>query len=1010
MKLIEFAGARRIPLIGRRDLLQEAERRIGRGGVHLLYLEGRGGVGKTALLEAILEKSQRSGRTDSSTGCCVAQQVIDLYHIDVHTYEGLIRKIVQVLGKWSFEESQRLSAALDQARVSGDVDAVREHEKALRASFLQEFAALSQAGVVLAFDTLEVLEYEHDPFQQELGEPVPALSAGKWLLESFLSALQGNVVVLLAGRSADLVPRLEALHEQQEHLLVRHIELQPLDAQETKEYLKAVAQAEGLRGDGDAASRLWTFSEERADIAHFLTGGRPILLALVADMVAQDLALPSPFDQTHEQILARHIGDWWPDVERALVVRIQESDTPIGNTFRALAWLRKGATPDLLAQVLGLKTKDGEWDRYTATGYLEQAAQLALVKVRPGDSRVFLHDEMYALLDTHVLQKAGEEERSRVYSIIRAHYRDQIRQLEQRIEKPSALLASIQSHLHQALVEEMHYRLCQSPPMGFAMYFWLAEEALGGRNAEMDMLVRSEFLRTLSMLEETECFLGAIPREAALDTAVRWGMRALFLHSDPEAALRILDQARKRWSRDAGKLELAWAHLELYRALAKIQRSSGDDLPEARELLAAVEETADRVLTFPPEKPVVQARRWRAKVLKSLALNYLGYLDRRQGRYREAVRHYQESAMLQRRLGMDALASTLTNLSFVMAATGDSHPARLLAEEAERLTRRRGQDHMLATTLNVRALVEEFDGHHQSALRYTDRALEVAARLPNQRVQGLIRSTRARASRYLWASLPDAEKSREVCLVDEALNDANQAVSLLRAAPVDRVAALQERGCIYRELARLYQAEGRTAEAEEVVRKGRDDLERAAVLGAAINLTRQQALAWIDLGWLSYYLGKTEEVHDTLRKAYEPFPSDYRFPAQGSTPPMADAQHRQEAALPLWGALGEAEMLGAHLALDQAMVVSDNGSQEEPLLAAVKHITLSLAYHELMGESQFELIRAEENLHKRIIQDGFSIKLLHQHALQVAKAQGLQQPTRFQGFLTRLFGPADLWT
>jgi tetratricopeptide (TPR) repeat protein len=757
MQLIEFAGARRVPLIGRRDLLQEAERRIGRGGVHLLYLEGRGGVGKTALLEAILERSLRSGRADSSAGCCVAQQVIDLYHVDVHTYEGLIRKIAQVLGRWSFEETERLSTSLDQARVSGDVDVIREREKALQLVFLQEFSALSQTGVVLAFDTLEVLEYEQDPFQKELGERLPALSAGKWLFESFLPALQGNAMVLLAGRSAELVPRLEALHDQKEHLLVRHIELQPLDAEETKEYLKAVAQAEGLRGDGDAAARLWTFAEERGDTTHFLTGGRPILLSLVADMVAHNWALPAPFDKTREEILARHVGDWWPDVERALAVGIQESPTPMGNTLRALAWLRKGATPELLAQLLELKTKDGEWDRYTATGYLDQVAQLALVKVRPGDRRVFLHDEMYTLLDTHVLQKCTEDERSRVYSTIRTYHRDLIRQLEQRVEKLPPLLASTQVHLHQTLVEEMHYRLFESPPIGFAMYFWLAEEALGGRDAEMDMLIRSEFLRTLSALEETEYFLGAIPREAALDTAVRWGMRALFLRSDPEGALRILDQARRRWSREAGKLELAWAHLELYRALAKIQRASGDDWQEARELLVAVGETADRVLTFPPENPVVQARRWRAKILKSLARNYWGYLDRRQGRYREAVLHYQESAMLQRRLGMDALAPTLTNLSFVLAATGDFHTARLLADEAERLARRRGQDHMLATNLNVRALVEEFDGHHQVALRYTDRALEVAARLPNQRVQGLIRSTRARAYRNLWSSLADAE-------------------------------------------------------------------------------------------------------------------------------------------------------------------------------------------------------------------------------------------------------------
>ena len=64
--------------------------------------------------------------------------------------------------------------------------------------------------------------------------------------------------------------------------------------------------------------------------------------------------------------------------------------------------------------------------------------------------------------------------------------------------------------------------------------------------------------------------------------------------------------------------------------------------------------------------------------------------------------------------------------------------ARLLVEEAERLARRSGREHMLAMTLNVRALVEQHDDHHRAALRYADRALDVASRLPTPRVRGLI--------------------------------------------------------------------------------------------------------------------------------------------------------------------------------------------------------------------------------------------------------------------------------
>src|SRR5690606_11920143 len=137
------------------------------------------------------------------------------------------------------------------------------------------------------------------------------------------------------------------------------------------------------------------------------------------------------------------------------------------------------------------------------------------------------------------------------------------------------------------------------------------------------------------------------------------------------------------------------------------------------------------------------------RILKALALNYQGYLDRQQGQYKEAVRHYQASAMLQRRLGMAGLAAVLINLSYAMALIGECHHARLLAEEAARCARRPGLAYTLAVALNVRALVEEYDGHHTAALRFTDNALTIVLGLRAPRVRGLIYLTRVRACRHL---------------------------------------------------------------------------------------------------------------------------------------------------------------------------------------------------------------------------------------------------------------------
>ena len=1025
MNLVEFSGARRIPLIGRQDLLKETEWYIGRGGVHLLHFEGEGGIGKTALLGAILEQSQRGGGADRLAGCRVAKEVVDLYHVDVHTVEGLIRRIVQVLGGWSFGHSQEVLATLEQARAAGDMDTASEQAKKLGAIFLDEFKALTEDGVVLAFDTLEVLEYERDPFHEGLDGDMPIPSAGEWLLQSFFATLRGNVVILLAGRPGQLKQRLEALREQNPYLLLQHTQLGALSEEETRDYLRTIAQAEGNRGDGDAAARLWAFGEERSGVAHFLTGGRPILLALVADMVGHGWMLPPAFGRTLEELGQRSMEMWQQEMEEALVVRIQESPTPVGETIRAMAWLRKGATPELLARVMDLKISSGEWDVYTATGYLDQVAQLALVKVRPGDRRVFLHDEMYTLLEKHILMRYSDEEKDCVYASIREYYRNLTRDLKRRIEQLVPVTVSLHARLRQALAEEMHYRLRHNPPMGFAMYFWLAEEALGARDVEMDMLLRTEFLRTMGLLKSSNVFAGFIPCEAEVDTAVRWGMRALFLRGDPEAALGVFDQVRQRWGKEAGTLGLAWTHLQLYRAVAKIKRAEGKDWQEARSLLTTVEQKASEVLKTPPETPVVKGRRWQARILKSLALNYRGYLDRQQGRYLEAVEHYQGSAMLQRRLEMAGLVLTLNNLSYAMALTGQSHHARLLAEEGERLAQRSGQKYMLALTLNVRALVELYDDHHRTALSYADRALEVASELSTFRVQGLVYLTRAKARRYLWDSLTEAERQREPGAFDEMLKEANQAANLLRTSPADRVDALLERGCVYREMARAQYQLGRKGEAEELADKSRKDLERATTLAGAIGLVGQQALAWTNLGWLSYYAGQAGAVPEVLRQATLLLPEEYLFPVQGAMPPMAQHQRKDEATLPYWSTLGKMEMLKAYLALDQVQdpkesdpPPSDQDFAEKPsvpveqgpaLQAAVRHISLSLAYDELVADQYFDLTRAEEGLHKRTLHDNLSIRMLHKYAQQAAEEQGLKRPTRYQQFLNRMFGPPDLW-
>jgi len=997
MKLTDFSGATRIPLIGRRALLQDTERRIRQGGPHLLYVEGQGGIGKTAVLEAILERSQESAAGQRCPATYIAEEVIDLYHVDVHTPEGLMQRIMQVLAPQRFTRTRGLIEALDQARSAGNMDAANEKARALRQEFLAEFASLAQRGIVLAFDTTEVLEYERDPFQMELGEDVAILSAGEWLFKSFIPALEGNVLLLLAGRPNGIARRLDAVRKRNPSLQLRYTHLEALSQDETQEYLKTIARVEGERGNEDAAARLWSFSEQRSDIVHFLTGGRPILLALIADMVAHGWTLPPPFGRNLKELQQREAESWWPEIEQALVIRIQESPTPISDTIRALAWLRKGAT----------------------------AAQLTLVKVRPNEGRVFLHDEMHTLLEKYVLRQCSEEERDRVYGAILHYYDRLIGELEQRVAQSPFPSPFTHARLRHAQAENMHYRLCHRPSQGFAMFFWLAEEALTSHDTEMDMLLRSELLRTVSLLHGRGSLAGLNLLEVKIDTAVRWGVRMLYLHNDPDGALQVFAKIQERWGTEIEELDLTRAHLQLYLAAARIERAQEGDWPKARLLLNFVERQADELLTDPSAPATTRAlfgwarepeeasitlpaddRCWGARTLKAAALSLQGYLDRQQGRYAAAVQHYQAATRLQRRLSMASLAPTLTDLSHTMVLMGQFHHARLLAQEAERWARRSGKAYILAQVLNTRALLEEYDGRPADALEYSEQALKIAEGLRALRLRGLIYLTRARAHRHLFLS--GEEQDRQARTLDDALKEANQAVNLLKNTPPERVTALIERGCMHREIARVHYLQQKAAEVVKAARKSQQDLERAALLAGALNLPDQQVLAWTNLGWLWYYTGQIEEAHEALRQTYAAIPADYIFPERGSLPPIVEQERKREASLPFWSTLGKAEMLKAHIALDQAQTAPEKEEQGTKLREAAGHLTLSLAYDGQIADDYF-VTRAEEGLHKRILEDNLDVSQLHHYAQQVAEEQSLGQPTRFQQFLTRMFGPGDLW-
>lgn len=461
MEHADFAGANRIPLVGRRAFLQDAVNRLRQGGIHLLFFEGERGIGKTTLIQAILDESACESGDGDQFSRHVAKSIIELERAGSHTPEGIIRRITEVLGPQYFTRTRDCLEKQEQAHCKAEQGAacVEGQEAALQ-QFLKELTNLAKEGVVFAFDSVEMLD--HDPFAHPRDE-IPDLHMSEWLFESCLSRLQGNILILFGGSPSASKGRMDSLVERNPNIHYRHSTLPAFSREETKEYLEAVAHLEAQRDDPDAAARLSEFSKERGDVVHFLTEGKPVILSLVADIVGHGWVLPSAFGRTLQELQAQGIERWRPDVERTLVSRIQESPTLIGETIRTLAWLRKGATTKLLAWLMDLSTPDGELRTDTAEDLLTQVAQLSLVKAWPGKERVFLHDDIYRLLERYVLQECSVSEKVHFYSSIVQYYdsqEDALRSLPTQFASPHLSFSARLDHLQ---AERAYYHQYLSP-------------------------------------------------------------------------------------------------------------------------------------------------------------------------------------------------------------------------------------------------------------------------------------------------------------------------------------------------------------------------------------------------------------------------------------------------------------------------------------------------------------------------------------------------------------------
>jgi tetratricopeptide (TPR) repeat protein len=621
----------------------------------------------------------------------------------------------------------------------------------------------------------------------------------------------------------------------------------------------------------------------------------------------------------------------------------------------------------LLARVADLTLEEVE-------DALVQIRDLSFVKRRPEDNWIFLHDEMYDLLFRHDLKDTTDDERERVYRVVRTYYKQRITEAREAIaglypslekELPDPLkVAKARAHLDDALVEDLHYHLRWNPSAGFQTYFLYAEEAIATHDENLDMQLRAELLSFVAEQDPSgkqEVVADGLRRaDLEADSAIRWVKRYVERQNLNEA-WRIV-QILRNGGRDlvAGGGVLAKAELSTWEALVRIYRGDNEqkDLGRAEELLF---EANDQLRRF--DAPGSQSKR--SSAISARNYNNLGYLRRVQGQFIAASEAYKDAIPDWRLTKLEAeQANTLTNLAYALALSGNFEVARHQIEDALNLRRQLGTRVPLALAYNTRAAVEVHAGRYREAEPYAKKAREISETLDFRRGMGLSLLTLSRLHRFLSED-PETLPENKPKLLSTSLQEAKEALEQFPEdrEPERRMDALYEQGLTQRQLTLAEEDQARQ-HGEAAIR----NLKAARDIAESEELWQKYLDASLGLAWTYYYLRRESVNLDrkdpetylaALEADIERDFGDYLI-TQNQKPKIED-----DTIIDIFSQLGRLHVLRGVMAMDRF----DAGTKEAPypdLRSAIQAFVLSMEYSELVSTDYQGIRRALNTIRRRL--------------------------------------------
>ena len=282
----------------------------------VVYITGVGGVGKTRLLQHLLQHPSPQQRGDLQNGyLVVTRELIDLYHTRNRSIGGLIESLLTYTPELEKFIQQQQAKSGQEENVSEHLTVLEraEQEGVSRGELLNRRQDLTrwfidqinefttQHRLIIALDTAERLFVAHDIAQEELGLATQRPPVLEWLLHELLPTIK-NSVILLAGRPEplNLTDELQQIAEQY-GIAYLPIKLSGLHVEDTLEYFQAMARQMRQREHFSQRQPITTLAslseEEQRSLFYCLHDApedelttdeehlhiRPILLALAID-------------------------------------------------------------------------------------------------------------------------------------------------------------------------------------------------------------------------------------------------------------------------------------------------------------------------------------------------------------------------------------------------------------------------------------------------------------------------------------------------------------------------------------------------------------------------------------------------------------------------------------------------------------------------------------------------------------------------------------------------------